>query len=457
VLKQLVAWVGIDAFYAGVSAYFTKHEWGNTELVDLLTELETASGRDLSDWGKLWLETAGVNTLRPEISVDENGVITAFTVLQSAVAAYPTIRPHRLAIGFYNTVDGKLLREHRLELDVDGERTDVPELVGRKRPDLVLLNDDDLAYAKIRLDDASLAVATESLATIEDPLARSLVWAAAWDATRDAETPAREYVRLVLGNIASESESTTIRTTLTQLVLAATQYVAPEVREDVLVEVGDTLWQLAEAAEPGSDAQFQFVKFFAGVASTDVHFDILRGLRAGELTLDGLTVDTDLDWELLTALTAGGVAGNDEVDAALADDNTANGAKAAALARAAIPALEAKRTAWASVVDTDTAPNAIVQWTGIGFQRARDKEVLATFIPDYFGMLQRIWESRSYKIAEYLVMGLYPAPLANEELRQATVAWLDTNPEPPALRRIVVENLAGVERALKAQERDARA
>ncbi|MCU1559054.1 aminopeptidase N [Mycetocola sp.] len=457
VLKQLVAWVGIDAFYAGVSAYFTKHEWGNTELVDLLTELETASGRDLSDWGKLWLETAGVNTLRPEISVDENGVITAFTVLQSAVAAYPTIRPHRLAIGFYNTVDGKLLREHRLELDVDGERTDVPELVGRKRPDLVLLNDDDLAYAKIRLDDASLAVATESLATIEDPLARSLVWAAAWDATRDAETPAREYVRLVLGNIASESESTTIRTTLTQLVLAATQYVAPEVREDVLVEVGDTLWQLAEAAEPGSDAQFQFVKFFAGVASTDVHFDILRGLRAGELTLDGLTVDTDLDWELLTALTAGGVAGNDEVDAALADDNTANGAKAAALARAAIPALEAKRTAWASVVDTDTAPNAIVQWTGIGFQRARDKEVLATFIPDYFGMLQRIWESRSYKIAEYLVMGLYPAPLANEELRQATVAWLDANPEPPALRRIVVENLAGVERALKAQERDARA
>jgi aminopeptidase N len=455
VLKQLVAWVGIDAFYAGVAAYFKKHEWGNTELVDLLSELETASGRDLSDWGKLWLETAGVNTLRPEIEVDDSGVLTSFAVLQSAVAEYPTIRPHRLAIGFYNLVDGKLLREHRVELDVDGERTDVTELVGMKRPDLVLLNDDDLAYAKIRLDDVSLAVATESLAAIEDPLARSLVWAAAWDATRDAETPARDYVRLVLGNIATETESTTIRTTLNQLVLAATQYVAPDARDAVLVEVGDALWALAQEAGAGSDAQFQFVKFFAGVASTEAHFDAIRGLRSGEVALDGLEIDTDLDWELLTALTAGGVAGNEDVDAALAGDNTANGAKAAALARAALPTLEAKRAAWASVVDIDTAPNAIVQWTGIGFQRARDKDVLASFVPDYFEMLQRIWASRSYKIAEYLAVGLYPAPLANAELRDATIAWLEHNAEPPALRRIVVENLAGVERALKAQERDA--
>ncbi|MET1052544.1 MAG: aminopeptidase N [Mycetocola sp.] len=457
VLKQLVAWVGIDAFYAGVSAYFKKHAWGNTELVDLLTELETASGRDLSDWGKLWLETAGVNTLRPEITVDDDGVITGFTVLQSAVAEYPTIRPHRLAIGFYNRVGDALLREDRLELDVDGERTDVPELVGKKRPDLVLLNDDDLAYAKIRLDDESLAVATSSLSAIQDPLARSLVWAAAWDATRDAETPARDYVRLVLGNIATETESTTIRTTLNQLVLAATQYVTPSARQQVIREVGDALWALAQDAEAGSDAQFQFVKFFAGVASTGAHFDVIQGLRSGATTLDGLEVDTDLDWELLTALTAGGAASSDDVDAALAGDNTANGAKAAALARAAIPTLEAKRAAWASVVDTDTAPNAIVQWTGIGFQRARDKDVLASFIPDYFGMLQGVWESRSYKIAEYLVAGLYPAPLANAELRDATVAWLETNAEPPALRRIVVENLAGVERAIKAQERDAQA
>ncbi|MDQ1554524.1 MAG: aminopeptidase, partial [Microbacteriaceae bacterium] len=184
VLKQLVAWVGIDAFFAGVAAYFKKNEYGNTELADLLAELEVTSGRDLSGWSKLWLETAGVNTLRPEIETDDAGTITSFAVLQTAVEDYPTIRPHRLAIGFYGFADGGLVRTHRVELDVDGERTEVAELVGLAKPDLVLVNDDDLAYAKIRLDPASLAIAIDNLAAIENPLARSLVWGAAWDATR---------------------------------------------------------------------------------------------------------------------------------------------------------------------------------------------------------------------------------------------------------------------------------
>ncbi|MFZ2963238.1 MAG: aminopeptidase N, partial [Rhodoglobus sp.] len=198
VLKQLVAWVGLEHFMAGVAAYFAKHEYGNTELRDLLAELETTSGRDLSTWSKLWLETAGVNTLRPELEVTEDGEITAFAVLQTADPGYPTIRPHRLAIGFYTLRGGKLQRDHRIELDVDGERTEVPELAGMQRPDLILVNDDDLAYAKIRLDERSLTVAMEHLEDIDDPLARALVWGAAWDATRDAETKAGDYVQLVL-------------------------------------------------------------------------------------------------------------------------------------------------------------------------------------------------------------------------------------------------------------------
>ncbi|MHB1235319.1 MAG: aminopeptidase N, partial [Microbacteriaceae bacterium] len=188
VLKQLVAWVGIDAFFAGVAAYFQKHQFSNTTLGDLLAELQTTSGRELGGWSKLWLETAGVNTLRPVIETDADGVITRFTVLQEAPADYPTIRPHRLAIGFYDFAGGVLVRDDRLELDVDGERTEVAGLVGRRRPALVLINDDDLAYAKIRLDDASLAVALEHLAAIEQPLARALVWGSLWDSTRDGET-----------------------------------------------------------------------------------------------------------------------------------------------------------------------------------------------------------------------------------------------------------------------------
>ena len=461
VLKQLVAWVGIDAFFAGVSSYFKKHQWGNTELRDLLVELEASSGRDLTEWAKLWLETAGVNTLRPEIAVDEAGIITGFTVLQSAAAAFPTIRPHRLAIGLYtfnaanNLQNGKLVREHRIELDVDGEQTDVAELIGLARPDLVLLNDDDLAYAKIRLDDASLAVAIENLAGIESPLARSLVWGSVWDSTRDAETSPRSWVRLVLRNIASETESTTLRTVLGQVVLAATQYVAEEHRKTAVTEVGDALWLLAQNAEAGSDAQFQFVKFFASVAATDAHLSAIETLRDGTAPFPGLDIDTDLGWELLIALVAGGKAGPAEIDAALAIDNTATGAQSAAHARAAIPTAEGKQAAWSSLIDVDTAPNTIVRVTALGFLRANDTALLDPFVEKYFAMLQDMWTSRSYSIAEKLIVGLYPSPLANQKLVDATRTWLDAHAEPPALHRLVVENLAGVERALAVQARDA--
>ncbi|WP_157005991.1 aminopeptidase N [Agromyces laixinhei] len=456
VLKQLAAWVGIEAFFTGVSAYFKKHAWGNTTLADLLDELEVASGRDLSAWSKIWLETAGVNTLRPEIETDASGTITAFNVVQTANPDYPTIRPHRLAIGFYNLVDGALVRQHRVELDVDGERTDVAELTGRARPDLVLLNDDDLAYAKIRLDEVSQQAALANLSEIADPLARALVWGSVWDATRDAETTASAYLDLVLGNIASETESTTLRIILANAQLAASSYVAPENRAEARRALADGLWQLANEAAAGSDAQFQFVKAFASIAEAGSHIDDLAGLFDGSITLDGLDIDTDLGWELLIALVAAGRAGDPEIDARLEADKTATGQESAAHARAATPTPEGKQRAWASIIDTDTATNSIVRTTATGFVRADDRSLLSPFVERYFAMLGDIWEHRSYAIAEKLVDLLYPAPLASHALVDASHAWLDQHPDAaPALRRLVVENVAGVERALAAQARDA--
>jgi aminopeptidase N len=454
VLKQLAAWVGIDAFFGGVGAYFKKHEHSNTELKDLLSELEVTSGRDLTSWSSLWLETAGVNTLRPEFEVSDAGAFTAFAVLQSAPEGYPTIRPHRMTIGLYNLEDGVIRRVHQVEIDVDGERTEVPELVGVGKPDLVLLNDDDLAYAKIRLDEDSLRVAIEHLKDVESPLARAVIWGAAWDATRDGEMRASDYVQLVLGNIASETESTTIRLSLTQLSTAARAYVDPAVREDTIERAGTELWALARVAEPASDAQFQFVKFFANLASTPAHAATLKGLLDGDVVLDGLEIDTDLAWELLEGLVLTGGAGEEEIAAMLAKDNTANGQQAAARARATVPTAEGKRAAFDSLVRDDSLPNAIVRATTVGFQHNNDPAALADLVEPYFAMLTEIWDSRSYKIAEYIVEGLYPSALASTELVDATHAWLDANPGVPALRRMVIESVAGVERALMVQARD---
>ncbi|GAA1526205.1 aminopeptidase N [Microbacterium ginsengiterrae] len=456
VLKQLAAWVGIDAFFAGVGQYFQKHAWGNTELSDLLTELEATSGRDLSVWSKKWLETSGVNTLSPVIDEDLDGAISRFAVTQTAPADYPTIRPHRLGIGFYNLADGALTRTHYVEIDVDGDRTEVPELKGLKRPDLVLLNDNDLAYAKIRLDERSLETAIAHLSDVADPLARSLIWGAAWDQTRDAESAASDYIDLVLGNIATETESTTVRTTLAQLRTAATLYVAPADRDAARLKVADGLWELAQGAAPGSDSQLQFVTAFAASLVNGEHAGIVGRLRSGEETLAGLEIDTDLSWQLLVGLASIGATDAASIDAALASDNTSKGAEFAAQARAALPTSADKDAAWASLVEDDSLPNTIVRSAALGFVHPNSTGVLGEYVQRYFDMLIPVWESRTYQIANYLIVGLFPTALADTALRDATRAWLSANAEAaPALRRLVSEGLADVERALAAQARDA--
>lgn len=456
VLKQLVAWVGREPFMRGVHDYFVKHHHGNTELNDLLSELEARSGRDLADWSAKWLETAGVNTLRPEFAVDAEGRYASFAILQTAAEEHPTLRPHRIAIGLYEQDEhGALHRSRRIELDIDGPSTDVHELAGVARPALLLLNDDDLSYAKIRFDDESLATAAGRLGDIADPLARSLVWGALWDATRDGEFPPSRFVDTVIAHLGRETHSTTLRTVLQQLLLAASSYVAPERREAALHRTAEALWQLARAADAGTDRQFQFLKSFAHLAAADDHLDAVFALLDGQIELDGLDIDTDLGWELLIALAAGGRVSNEEIDEALADDRTATGEQSAAHARAALPTPEGKAAAWASVFDQPGASNLIVRSTGLGFARAHDRALLEPYVERYFAALEDVWASRSYAIADELIDGFYPASLANEGLRDASRAWLDGHTEAPAaLRRLIVEHLAGVERALAAQRAD---
>jgi aminopeptidase N len=452
VLKQLFFWVGREAFFTGVNAYFTKHAFGNTELADLLVELEAASGRDLKDWSKKWLETAGVNTLRPRIEVDAEGVITKFVIEQTAPADYPTLRPHRLGVGLYDLVDGALTRRDHVELDIDGAETEVPKLVGKQRGDLVLVNDEDLAYAKIRFDEASLATALGHAADIADPMARGLVLASLWDATRDAELPVADFIDHLLRTVGHETESTTRRQQLGQLTTAAHRFTPKADREATVERVADRLLELAQGAEAGSDAQFAFVRAFSGFATTAAQLDAVQALLDGSTRLDGLEIDTDLGWELLTALVAGGRAGEAEIAARNEADKTSNGNKHAATARASVPTAEAKQAAWELVWKRNEQPNEIVRATIAGFWNTSNDELVTPFVAPYFDELRGIWDSRSFHIAEDLIEGFYPTTTPTDRVATSAEAWLAANADAaPALRRMIVEGLDDTQRALRVQ------
>ena len=453
VLKQLVAWVGQEKFLAGLSEYFKKHAFKNTQLKDLLVELEATSGRELRSWSKLWLETAGVNKLTPELSVSANGTITHFVIEQSAIESHPTIRPHRMAVGFYDLVDGKLKRTSHFEFDVDGARTHVPQLVGLKQPAMILLNDDDLTYAKIRFDKHSWTTVVAHLADIEDPLARTLVWGAACDASRDAEADPAEFIAMILGNIATESESMTMTELLRQLVNNGNLYIKAENRQQQLSAIADALLTLARTAAAGSDAQLQFVKFFALFARTESQLAALKAILLGEEVLTGLTIDADLKWELLTGLVVAGHAGAAQIDELVSLDRTANGETAAAAARAAIPTAENKAATWHLLTETKELSNAHVRAASLAFNRVIDTELLRPYVEKYFDSALTIWETHTFKIAEYLLVNLFPIRLADEATAAAArKAIADSKFKAiPALHRILVENLDNLERALKCQ------
>ncbi|MGN6324748.1 aminopeptidase N [Pseudolysinimonas sp.] len=455
-LKQLAAFVGLEDFFAGLSNYFHKYAFGNTVLADLLAELEATSGRDLSAWSKVWLETASLNILTPELGTDADGTITAFRIAQTSLPGFPTLRPHRLVVGFYDTdAEGRLVRTFRHEMDVAAEAsTDVPELVGRKRPELVLVNDEDLTYAKIRFDPESLQTAQTKLSAIPDSLVRGLIWDSMWDATRDAELAPSAYVQLVLDHVAIEDQATSLRLILAHLAVASRTYVAPNRRRATIEKVGDALWELVQGAPAGSDRQFQFALAFAAIASTPAHAATLAALRDGRTTLEGLEIDTDLAWNLLDGLVLTGRAGEAEIRAALEADNTANGQQSAARARATIPTPDAKRAAFDLVVDGDRVTNAVARYTGLGYTHVTDPTSLEALVAPYFEMLEGVWTNRAFKVARYIINGFYPWPLASHALVEASREWLADHPAYPALRRLIIEDLAEVERATAAQHRD---
>ncbi|WP_341717243.1 aminopeptidase N [Micromonospora sp. FIMYZ51] len=456
VLKQLVAYVGEEPFLAGLRAYFAQHAWGNATFDDLLTELETASGRKLRTFATQWLETAQVNTLRPELTIGPDGTYERVSVRQEAPEQHPTMRTHRIGVGLYDLADGRLVRRERYEVDIDGELTELPELVGVRAADVLLLNDDDLTYTKLRLDERSMATVVQHIAGFESSLARALCWTAAWDMTRDAELAARDYVALVLAGLPAEADINLVTATLRQASSALTFYADPAWAPTGWAELARTAKTALAAAEPGSGFQLAWARALVSAARSPEDLAMLRGWLDGTQVTDGLTIDTELRWSVVQALVANGAAGTAEIEAELANDKTSSGEREAAYAHALLPTEANKATVWAQLTGPDSLPNwrnrALLQ----GFSHPAQVELTAPYRERYFASVGQVWASRDSEPAQEFAMLAYPAYLVEEETIDATDAWLAREGHPAPLRRLVAEGRDGVLRALKARARDAR-
>ena len=466
VLKQLVAYVGLEEFLSGLRDYFRDHAFGNATFGDLLGALEKASGRDLSGWGRQWLKTTGLNTLRPEFDLDDEGRFTRFTITQSgAQPGAGETRVHRLAVGIYDDDGtGKLVRTHREELDIEGDATEVPALQGVSRGTLILVNDDDLTYCSLRLDPQSLQTALTRIAEIADPLPRTLAWSAAWEMTRDAELKARDFVALVISGVHAESEVGVAQRLLLQAQTALGSYADPVwAAENGWPAFGDALLDLARESAPGSDHQLAFVNALCASVLSPNHIAVLSTLLDNEpaaVNMPGLVIDTDLRWRIVTALATAGVIDADSpetpfIDAEAERDPTAAGGRHAAQAAAARPQLAVKQADWQEVIEDDTLANVTARSIIVGFVRPGQDELLKPFRDKYFGAISGVWQRRSSEVAQTVVIGLYPSWDISQAGLDAADAFLADPEVPPSLRRLVLEGRAGVERALRARGFDA--
>jgi aminopeptidase N len=452
VLKALVSYLGRDAFFSGIRAYLGAHGWGNATLADLLGALEASSGRGLTEWSKAWLETAGPNTMRPEFTVGAEGAFTSFAVLQEAPPQHPTLRPHHIAIGLYEPgTDGALVRTHQVQADLTGARTEVPGLIGQQRPDLILLNDDDLDYAIIRFDERSLATLTKSIGRFRDGLARTICWTAVLDMTSQAELPMPAFAAILASGMGAESSVSVLRELHSHAEQSLDLAADPAQVGDLKRQLAAEAITLLRAAAPGSDHQLAWAQMLGWTATAPDQLDLLAGLLDGGEAIEGLAIDTELRWKLLQRLAATGRAGDAQIDAELARDHTNAGQRHAAACRAAVPDAGHKAAAWRVLTDSSGLGIEESIAVGFAFNQTEHADLLGDFTEQYFAQLPGIWARHDGILRVALGKLLFPYPAASPELIARVDTFLATPDLDPALARVVIEGRDIIDKALRAR------
>lgn len=447
-LRQLVAWLGEKDFLAGINTHFARHKFANATLADFIDNLASATDRDVHAWADAWLRTTGVDTLTPR--VEESDGMWSLTV------DHDGSRPHRIAVGAYDHAPDahpgpdRLVLRDRFEMDVPQNDT-VKALPGR-RPALVVLNDSDLSYAKVRLDTKSWDTVVRDLSGIPDALTRAVVWNTARDLVRDGELAPTTYLEAARAHLPHETDLA-----LAQGVLAfadtqiAGRYLAPENRPAALATLTSLCRDLIRRTEDGHNPGLRLVAVRHLIDAATQPDTIQDWLTNGTVP-GGPELDPELRWRILTRLAVLGAADETAIAAELEQDPSATGQEGAARCRAALPTPEAKAAAWHTLFNDDSLSNYLFTATAQGFWQPEQADLVRDYVPRYYPEATRLAARRGPAIAEAAGRYAFPAYAVDADSLHLGEQALNDKDLIPALRRKLIDQIDDLRRALAVRD-----
>ncbi|MFE2153432.1 aminopeptidase N [Streptomyces lavendulae] len=443
-LRQLVAWLGEKDFLAGINTHFARHKFANASLADFVDSLAAHTDRDVHAWAEIWLRTTGVDTLTPHIEDATTGEGPGGWTL--TVDRHGS-RPHRITAGTYTLApDGLLERAELLGLDVPSDEV---LSVSGPRPALLVLNDGDLTFAKVRFDETSLETALRGLSRIPDPLTRAVVWGALRDMVRDGELEPEAYLATAEAHLPEETDLALVQGVLTfARTHVADQYTDPDRRAAALATLGSIARDLLRRTEDGSDPGLRLAAVRALISCATQPDTIAAWLADGTIA-GGPALDPELRWSILARLAVLGAVDEAAVDAALAADPSATGQEGAARCRAALPTPEAKAAAWQRLFHDDTLSNYLFTATAQGFWQPEQADLVREYVPRFYPDAVALAARRGPAIGQAAGRWAFPAHAVDEANLQAGRTCLEDPAILPLLRRQLVDRLDDLARALR--------
>ncbi len=450
VLKQLVYAIGMDAFRDGMRRYFQRHAFGNTTLADFLAALGEGVPQDLEQWARAWLETASLNTLAATWEADGDRV-AAMTLTQTAPETHATLRPHRTAVALVREQDGGLTVE-AVPAAIDGATAAVPAAVGKPAPGFVFPNHDDYDYARIALDETSVDFLRRRLEAIADPLLRQMIWQSLWNMVRDQQLRSTDYLALAGEKIAFERDQELVETILGSMTGAVARYVPEDRKAAEAHRFFELTWRLLQA-ERDHDLQITLARTLVGVALNPDDIRLTGRLADGELTVEGLTIDQDMRWEIAARHVGFGLDGAQaRVDAEAARDPSDRGQRALRRIETSWPDAAVKATAWERFHGEGYGSLHLTASAMRGFQWWVQRDLTRPYEERFFEKVTGIFEQRPNEFCQTYFSALFPNRVERDLLARAQ-QMLDATPESmPVLRRSLREQIDELDRAIRCRE-----